>query len=47
MRTAPIGPKNGIGEIINAAEIPLIARMSCGVIMSAESTVAMHCTSLR
>jgi polyribonucleotide nucleotidyltransferase len=43
----PIGPMNGIGEIISAAETPLIARMSCAVIRSAESTVAMHCTSLR
>ena len=47
MRTAPIGPMNGIGEIISAAETPLIARMSCEVIRSAESTVAMHWTSLR
>jgi len=39
--------RNGIGEIISAAETPLIARMSCEVTMSAESTVAMHCTSLR
>ena len=29
-------------EIISAAETPLIARMSCGVIRSAERTVAMH-----
>jgi hypothetical protein len=47
MRTAPTGPRNGIGEIISAAEIPLMHRMSCGVTMSAESTVAMHCVSLR
>ena len=43
----PIRPRNGIGEIISAAEIPLMARMSCGVTMSAERTVAMHCVSLR
>ena len=37
IRTAPTGPRNGSGEIISAAEAPLMARMSCGVIRSAES----------
>ena len=47
IRTAPTGPWKGSGEIINAAEAPLIARMSCGVIRSAESVVQMTCTSFR
>jgi len=38
-RTAPTGPRNGIGEIINAADAPLMHRMSCAVIKSALSTV--------
>src|SRR5512133_490155 len=38
MRTAPTGPMKGSGEIINAAEAPLMQRMSCGVTMSAERT---------
>ena len=29
MRTAPIGPRNGSGESISAAEAPLMQRMSC------------------
>ena len=44
-RTAPTGPRNGSGEIASAAEAPLIARMSCGTTMSADSTVQMTCTS--
>ena len=44
-RTAPTGPRNGSDEIASAAEAPLIARMSCGTTMSAESTVQMTCTS--
>ena len=47
IRTAPTGPRNGSGEIISAAEAPLMARMSCGVIRSAESVVQMTCTSFR
>ena len=47
MRTAPTGPKKGSGEIISAADAPLMARMSCGVIRSAESVVQMTCTSFR
>ena len=46
-RTAPTGPKNGSGEIISAAEAPLMQRMSCGVTRSAERTVQITCTSLR
>ena len=45
MRTAPTGPRNGSGEIASAAEAPLIARMSCGTTMSADSTVQITCTS--
>jgi hypothetical protein len=44
-RTAPTGPRNGIDETIRAAEAPLMQRMSCAVIMSAERTVAITCTS--
>ncbi len=44
-RTAPTGPRNGSDEIASAAEAPLIARMSCGTTMSADSTVQMTCTS--
>ena len=47
MRTAPTGPRNGSGEIISAADAPLMQRMSCGVTRSAERTVQMTCTSLR
>ena len=39
MRTAPTGPKNGIGESISAADAPLMQRMSCAVTMSALRTV--------
>ena len=47
IRTAPTGPENGSGEIISAAEAPLMHRMSCGVTRSAESTVQITCTSFR
>src|SRR5437764_7789441 len=47
MRTAPTGPTKGSGEIISAADAPLMQRMSCGVTRSAERTVQMTCTSLR
>ena len=47
MRTAPIGPRKGSGEMVSAAETELMQRMSCAVTMSAEKTVATHCTSLR
>ena len=47
MRTAPTGPMNGSGEIISAAEAPLMHRMSCGVTRSADSTVQITCTSFR
>ena len=45
IRTAPTGPLKGSGEIMRAAEAPLIARMSCGVMRSADSVVQMTCTS--
>ena len=44
-RTAPIGPRNGSGEIISAADAPLMQRMSCPVTMSADRTVQITCTS--
>src|SRR2546423_11659419 len=44
-RTAPTGPRKGSGEIISAAEAPLMQRMSCGVTMSADSVVQITCTS--
>ena len=47
IRTAPIGPRNGSGEIMSAADAPLMQRMSCGVTRSAERVVQMTCTSLR
>src|SRR5215212_3842665 len=43
--SSPTGPKNGSGESIRAADAPLIARMSYGVIRSAESVMQMTCTS--
>src|SRR5436190_22665348 len=45
IRTAPTGPMNGSGEIIRAAEAPLMQRMSCAVIRSALSTVQITCVS--
>ena len=45
MRTAPTGPTNGSGEIINAAEAPLMQRCRAAVIRSAERTVQITCTS--
>ncbi len=47
IRTAPIGPRKGSGDTVNAAETALIARMSWATTRSAEKTVATHCTSLR
>ena len=47
MRTAPTGPKKGSGEIVSAAEAPLMARVSWLCSPSIESTVPMICTSLR
>ncbi len=47
IRTAPIGPPKGSGETVSAAEMALIARMSCGMTRSAENTVATHWVSLR
>ena len=45
MRTAPTGPMKGSGETINAAEAPLMQRMSCAVTRSADSVVQTTCTS--
>ena len=45
IRTAPTGPSNGIGEIVSAAEAPMIDRMSGSFSWSAERTVLMICTS--
>ena len=47
MRTAPMGPSNGMPDSINAAEAPFRARTSCGFSMSAPMTVPTMCTSLR
>src|SRR6188508_240216 len=47
MRTAPIGPSNGIPEIISAAEAALIDSTSCGLCWSAPSTVVTIWVSLR
>jgi len=45
MRTAPTGPKNGSGEIISDADAPLMHRMSCAVMRSADRVVQTTCTS--
>ncbi len=45
IRTAPTGPRNGIGDSISAADEPLMARMSCGCTWSAENVVTMTWTS--
>src|SRR5690349_11004671 len=47
MRTAPIGPSNGMPEIISAAEAALIESTSCGLCWSAPSTVVTIWVSLR
>src|SRR4051794_7632909 len=47
MRTAPIGPLNGMPETMRAAEAPLMDAMSCGFSRSAPRIVAMTWTSLR
>ena len=47
MRTAPTGPKKGSGEMVSAAEAPLMASVSWLCSPSIESTVPMICTSLR
>ena len=46
-RVAPIGPSKGMSDIVSAAEAPLIAGMSRGFSMSADSGVMMTWTSLR
>ena len=47
MRTAPMGPSNGIPEIINAAEAALMASTSWGFSWSAPITVPTTWVSLR
>src|SRR5437667_245999 len=47
MRTAPMGPSNGMPESISAADAPLIASTSCGFSRSAPRTVTTTCVSLR
>ena len=47
MRTAPIGPSNGMPEIMSAAEAALIESTSCGLCWSAPSTVVTIWVSLR
>ena len=47
MRTAPIGPSNGMPESISAAEAALIASTSCGFSWSAPMTVTTTWVSLR
>ena len=44
-RTAPIGPRNGISEIVSAAEAASVPRMSGSFSWSALSTVITTCTS--
>ena len=45
IRTAPTGPRKGIGESISAAEAPLMASRSCPFTMSVENVVMISCTS--
>ena len=47
MRTAPIGPENGIFDMCSAADAPLMDMMSGSRSLSAEYTVEQTCTSLR
>ncbi len=47
IRTAPIGPSNGMPEIISDADAALMLSTSCGFSMSAPITVSTTCTSLR
>ncbi len=47
MRTAEMGPSNGMPAAMSAAEAPMIEITSGWLIWSAESTVAMTWTSLR
>ena len=44
---APIGPSNGMSDIVKAADAPFITRMSSGFSWSADRAVAIICTSLR
>ena len=45
MRTAPIGPSQGMSEIASASEAPLMPRMFAGFFWSTDMTVATTCTS--
>ena len=45
-RTEPVGPRNGMaGEIVSAAEAPIMLRMSGSFCWSAESTTPVSITS--
>ena len=44
--TEPVGPAQGISEILKAMELPIIAKGSGGMLGSTESAVAMTTTSL-
>ena len=44
-RTAPTGPSHGIGEIVRAAEAPMIEKMSGVVLLVGRRTVETTCTS--
>ena len=44
---APRGPSNGISDIVNARDAPLIERISNGFSRSADNGVVIICTSLR
>ena len=47
MRTAPIGPFQGVSEMVTAADAALIAMISSGLMPSADIENMMTCTSLR
>ena len=44
-RAAPMGPSNGVPEIVNAAEAPIIAAISGFCFLSEDITVQKTCTS--
>ena len=44
-RAAPMGPSNGVPEIVSAAEAPIIAAISGFCFLSEDITVQKTCTS--
>ena len=46
-RAPPIGPRNGVPAIDNAADVPSIAAISASMVLSEETTVAVTWISLK